>query len=127
GQGGRRAAAVPGPDPGVRRHARRRRRAAGVLPQGPRRRRAGLGPRVGPVGVDGGVRGELPVSLPRLRAPAADGAVLAHPPLADLGRRIDRNRDLLSASRVIICGTPLAELRRLAVAEAAAAARAYLA
>ncbi len=66
------------------------------------------------------------MSLPRLRAPAENGAVLAHPPLADLGRLVDNNRAILSTSAVRIGDAPLAELRREAIRDAIAAARAYL-
>jgi hypothetical protein len=61
-----------------------------------------------------------------LRAPADGGAVLAHPPLADLGRLIDGNRATLAKPDVRIGDMPLADLRRQAVAEAVSQANAYL-
>ncbi|HEX4588549.1 MAG TPA: hypothetical protein VH120_01390 [Gemmataceae bacterium] len=67
------------------------------------------------------------MSLPRLRAPAGDGELLAHPPLADLGSRLAGNRALLANNRIQIGGMPLAEVRRSAVGEMAEAARRYLA
>jgi hypothetical protein len=66
------------------------------------------------------------VSLPRLQAPDADGAMMAHPPLADLDQQFDRNRLLLSTSDVRIGGMRLAELRTGAAREAVAAAHDYL-
>jgi hypothetical protein len=66
------------------------------------------------------------VKLPRLRAPAENGTVLAEPPLADVGRLADSNQRTLSKSQVSLGGVPLAELRRQAIHEAIAAARDYL-
>jgi hypothetical protein len=71
--------------------------------------------------------GVLSVSLPRLRAPVADGAVLAQPPLADVGSVLESNRQLLNRESVQIGGIPLAELRKSAVAEIASTAADYLA
>jgi hypothetical protein len=72
------------------------------------------------------VRGVLPVSLPRLRAPAENRAVLAHPPLAEIGSRVEFNRSLFSNSDLQLDGARLAGMRRSAVAEIIAAARTYL-
>jgi hypothetical protein len=66
------------------------------------------------------------VTLPRLRAPAQNGAVLAHPPLAEVGALIDRNRHSFADSERLIGGVCLCELRRRVVAEVNAEARAYL-
>jgi hypothetical protein len=71
------------------------------------------------------VPGDLFVSLPRLRAPAADGTVLAHPPLSDLADRVERNRTAFRQARVSIQGVALPELRRLAVDEVRVAAQGY--
>jgi hypothetical protein len=73
----------------------------------------------------GCLSGVVPVSEPRLRAPSEDGAVLAHPPLADFGHRLDHNRSLFAAKQIRISGMPLAELRRAAIAEAKVEARNY--
>ena len=61
-----------------------------------------------------------------LRAPPEDGAVLAVPPLAEVGGLLEANRRLLGASPVDVGGLPLAELRRLAASEARIQAREYL-
>jgi hypothetical protein len=66
------------------------------------------------------------VSLPRLRAPVAHGAVLAVPPLAELPGLLSRNRSAVTRTDVRLDGTPLADLRRTAAAEIAAAASSYL-
>jgi hypothetical protein len=67
------------------------------------------------------VEEDLSLSAARvLRAPAGDGAILAAPPLAEVG-------DLLLANpRRLDCCQSLADLRRQARAEALAAARNYL-
>jgi hypothetical protein len=65
------------------------------------------------------------VSLPRLRAPEENGAVLAQPPLAELGRHVESNRSLFYSSSVCLGGMPLSELRRLAIGEAVEQGRAY--
>ncbi len=81
-----------------------------------------------PVGLFGLLPGAAPVRLPRLRAPARHGAVLAHPPLTDLPGLLERNRTMFRSGRVspALRGESLAELRRLAVGEVLAAARDYL-
>lgn len=66
-------------------------------------------------------------SLPRLKAPRDDGAVLAHPPLEEVGPLRAANLRRLNADAVQLEGRPLTELRRRARQEAIAAARAYLA
>jgi hypothetical protein len=70
---------------------------------------------------------ERSVSLPRLRAPREDGAVLAEPPLTDAGRLLADNHARLAAADVRVLGRPLAELRALARREVWAAAAAYAA
>ena len=67
----------------------------------------------------------MPVSLPRLRPPQGDGEILVHPPAADVGQILDRNRGRLNSTKLFF-GRALAELRRQAIAETIAAARAYL-
>jgi hypothetical protein len=69
---------------------------------------------------------ELPVRLPRLRAPAEDGAVLAAPPLAEVCCQLAGNRSTLDSRAVHIGSRPLAEIRRSAITEIIAAARSYL-
>jgi hypothetical protein len=69
--------------------------------------------------------GGVPVSLPRLRAPRDDGAILAEPPLATAGELLARNRQALAAAAVTILEKPLAELRRLARIDAWDACRHY--
>jgi hypothetical protein len=66
------------------------------------------------------------VSLPRLRAPAETGAVLAHPPLKEIGACVESNRSLFSSPKLQLGNLPLAELRRAAIGELVAAARSYL-
>jgi hypothetical protein len=68
---------------------------------------------------------ELPVRLPRLFAPADDGAVLASPPLADVRRRLEENRSQFKSVTRHIGSMPLATLRRLAVTEIIAEAKKY--
>jgi hypothetical protein len=63
---------------------------------------------------------------PPLRAPTADGAVLAEPPLAAVGRLLEVNRGRLRRPGVDLLGRPWDELRRAARQSAVAAARAYL-
>lgn len=65
------------------------------------------------------------MSLPRLRAPRDDGAILAVPPLPEAGALLARNRRDLAAVTLDVCGKPFAELRRLARADAWEAARRY--
>jgi hypothetical protein len=62
-------------------------------------------------------------ALPPLRAPTADGAVLAVPPLAQAGALIAENRDLISRVSGHLLGRPWQDVRRLARAELLAAAR----
>jgi hypothetical protein len=68
----------------------------------------------------------MPVSLLRLRAPGESGAVLAHPPLAELSGHVTSNQKLFANPDLRIGKTPLAQLRRGAVAEIVASARSYL-
>jgi hypothetical protein len=63
----------------------------------------------------------------RYRAPAGDGALLAQPPLSELGSQLDANADRLNVSTARLGGIPLAEFRSLAVAEILEAASRYLA
>jgi len=65
------------------------------------------------------------VSLPRLRAPRDDGAILAVPPLDEAGALLARNRRDLTTITLELCGKSFAELRRLARADAWEAARRY--
>jgi hypothetical protein len=64
-----------------------------------------------------------------LRAPAGNGAVLAEPPLAEVGPLLAANRECLAALAGAPgpLGRPWDDLRRLARCEAVAAARDYLA
>ncbi|MCI0684453.1 MAG: hypothetical protein L0Y71_20265 [Gemmataceae bacterium] len=66
-------------------------------------------------------------SLPRLKAPRDDGAILAYPPLDEVGALRAANLERLNSDAVRIGDRSLRELRRLARHEAVAAARAYLA
>jgi hypothetical protein len=69
----------------------------------------------------------LPVSVgPPLRAPEADGAVLAMPPLSAVGQLVDTNSRRLQRSGVDVLGRPWDDLRRSARRAAVAAARDYL-
>jgi hypothetical protein len=61
-----------------------------------------------------------------LRAPAQDGAVLAQPPLADVGRLLADNRRALAQPSATLLGRPWEELRRQARQAAVVAARDYL-
>ena len=67
-----------------------------------------------------------PESLPRLKAPRDDGAVLAYPSLADAGALLAANVQRFTASTVEFAGRPLRDLRALARREAIALARTYL-
>src|SRR5205807_8892063 len=104
-QGSRGAPGLPGPEPGVRRHAQRCGRAARLLPA----RARCHGPRVGygssadalPVLE---LLGDLSMSLPRLRAPQGDGEILAHPPLAAAAELTARNRAAFAESQIEIDG-----------------------
>ncbi len=62
----------------------------------------------------------------RLRAPAEDRAILAEPPLAEVGPLLVRNRQRLAEAHADILGRPLADLQWAARTSAVAAARAYL-
>jgi hypothetical protein len=66
------------------------------------------------------------VSLPRLRAPAENCAILAQPGLDSLPDVVDHNRSIFAGRGLRIGGTPLGELRRLAHHEAVDQAHAYL-
>ncbi len=61
-----------------------------------------------------------------LRAPAADGAVLAEPPLATVGAVLADNRRLLDCATSTLLGRPWPELRRQARRAVLDAATAYL-
>jgi hypothetical protein len=66
-------------------------------------------------------------SLPRLKAPRDHGAILAFPPLTEAGSLLAANAARWESATVLLQGRPLHDLRRLARAEAIAAAHAYLA
>jgi len=66
------------------------------------------------------------MAVPRLQVPAADGAVLAVPPLTEVGRLLAGNGRQLAAAPVAILGRPLSELRALARRETIAAAAEYM-
>jgi len=68
-------------------------------------------------------RGEK--NVPRWRAPQEEGAVLADPPLTQVGELLAENRRRLADGPVIL-GRPFAELRELARQETLAAAVQYL-
>ena len=68
-------------------------------------------------------RGGVPVSVPR--APQQDGAVVAVPPLSEIGPLLDANRRRLSAPPAGLRGSDWDSWRRAARAEVLAAARAY--
>jgi hypothetical protein len=69
----------------------------------------------------------MPVSPSRpLRAPRENGAMVAEPPLADVGRLLDENRRRLARSDIDILGRSLHELRHHARLEAVSSAKAYL-
>ncbi len=59
------------------------------------------------------------------RAPAQDGAVVSRPPLSEAGALLERNRARLRAGPDLL-GRPWPDLRRLARAEAVAAATEYM-
>ncbi len=63
---------------------------------------------------------------PPLRAPSADGAVLAVPPLATVGPLLETNRRRLARPAVDVLGRPWDDLRRAARHAAVAAAIDYL-
>ena len=65
------------------------------------------------------------MSLPRLHAPRDDRGILAVPPLAQAGALLARNQHDLANVHLDLLGKPLAELRRLARADAWAAVRRY--
>ena len=62
----------------------------------------------------------------RLRAPEGDGAVVAEPPLAEVGQLLSRNRAHLQQTNLTLLDRSLAELRRQARKCAIDEARAYL-
>jgi hypothetical protein len=64
--------------------------------------------------------------LPRLRAPQQDGAVLAEPPLADVGRLLAVNQARLADLPFDLLGRPASDLRLQARQAALAAAQEYL-
>jgi hypothetical protein len=66
------------------------------------------------------------VTLPRLRAPQADGAILAEPPLAAVAELVSANRRQAQRPGPDLAGRPLAEVRALAIREVLDAARRYL-
>jgi hypothetical protein len=66
------------------------------------------------------------VSLRHLQAPAADGALLAEPPLAEAGGLIDVNHRRLAAALPDLLGRSWIDLRQHARAEALTAAESYL-
>jgi hypothetical protein len=65
------------------------------------------------------------VSLRDLKAPSADGAVLAEPPVSEVADLLRSNRERLAAPAPTVLGRPWDELRRLARHEIVAAAGAY--
>jgi hypothetical protein len=65
--------------------------------------------------------------LSALRAPAADGADVAVPPLEEVGPLLATNRRRLHRPDLALLGRPLADLQRQARADVVAAARSYLA
>jgi hypothetical protein len=76
------------------------------------------------------LRGDLLVSEPRrcgrLRAPQQDGAVVAEPALAEVGRLVADNRRRFAEQNTTFLGRSWPELRRLARQTAVASAREYL-
>src|SRR5947209_19452316 len=82
GQGSRGAAALPRPEPGVRRRPERPGRAAGLLPAGARHGRARGDPARMPAAVR--LLGAVRVAA-RYRAPARDGSLLPQPPPPGIG------------------------------------------
>jgi hypothetical protein len=69
--------------------------------------------------------GELPVTLPRLRAPREDGQILAVPPLDKVGPLLDVNRCRLHAAHLSPTSPSFDELRVLSRQETLALASAY--
>jgi hypothetical protein len=69
--------------------------------------------------------GDLFVTLPRLRAPQADGAILAEPPLDAVTALVEANRRQAQRPGPDLAGRSLAEVRALAVREVLDAARRY--
>jgi hypothetical protein len=67
------------------------------------------------------------VSVHDLQAPKEDGAVLAHPPLAQTERLLGENKKRLSAISLNILGRPFQTLRALARSNVLEAAQNYLA
>ncbi len=63
---------------------------------------------------------------PPLRAPTADGAILAEPPLAAVGQLLEANRARLRRPGADVLGRPWDDLRRAARLSAVAAAHEYL-
>jgi hypothetical protein len=68
---------------------------------------------------------ELPVSLPRLRAPQENGQILAVPPLDQVGALLEANRRRLHAAHLSSTIPSLDELRARARSELQALASAY--
>lgn len=62
----------------------------------------------------------------RLRAPRDDGAVVAEPPLTEMGRLLAENRQRFAGQTLTILGRPWADLRRDAARATRNAADAYL-
>jgi hypothetical protein len=71
------------------------------------------------------LRGGLPVNV--ARAPQQDGAVVAVPPLHEIGPLLDSNRRSLARAKVGLLGRDLPELRQNARESVVAAARAWFA
>jgi hypothetical protein len=72
------------------------------------------------------VSGELPVTASRpLRAPRADGAIVARPPLDQAGRLLDGNQQRRRGTDLPILGWRLSALRQAARFELLAQAKAY--
>ncbi len=66
------------------------------------------------------------MSVRQVKAPREDGAVVAEPPLADVGRLLRHNRQILAEGGPEVFGRPWHELREQARRAVLAAARAYL-
>src|SRR5262249_34588937 len=107
-QGSRRAEAVPRSAPSVRRSPRRRRATAGVLPRSDRRRGgrmqvAATGRRALALLLRPLLQGDVSVSdRGTLRAPTADGAVVAEPPLPEAGCLLSVNRQRLRRDELLL-------------------------
>src|SRR4030095_10939789 len=112
-QGSRGAARLSGSQSRVWRRAQRRRATPGLLSTCDRRR-LGRGLRM------------HPESLPRLKAPRDDGAVLAYPPLDEVGALLADNARRLTSADISIAGRSLRDLRGLVRREAISLAREYL-